>query len=216
LAASEALAQGADKKNEQGAFLMLLVPLGIFTAASFQIATLAVAPRFARRCAAAVRRYTWRAGLLGLAGLLAVFALAAVLGSVGAGGTGGLLFAVVGGLAGTAGGVGVSLQAGEWALRRIGGDAHPLLVLLAGSCVLGWAVVLLPVVGQLLWIVVACLAMGAFWLALILGRSLDEAPARPTPAPTTVSPEALPVAGPPAAAASPAPAAPPADDSQVF
>jgi len=177
---ASAVAQGpAAKKKDEGAWAaFLLMPVAILVCATLQMAVMAAFPRFARRCAAAVSRYRWQTPLAGLAALLAT-ALLAALANQAAGGNQQAGFVVLAPsvLVSTIGGVGVALIAGRWALARIQADApaHPLLAVLAGASLLGWTMILVPCVGQVLWLLVACASMGAFVLAVLLGRRLDEA-----------------------------------------
>jgi hypothetical protein len=144
-------------------------------------------------------------------GLLAALANAAAGGNQQAG----FLFVLLGSLVATMGGVGVSLLAGKWALKRIGseGAAHPIVEVLAGSSLLGWAALLVPCAGQVLWIVASWAAMGAFFFALLGGRRLDEAPLR-----RAVPPAAAPPSPTPAIPTTPEPKPEPkgTDDSQMF
>lgn len=193
---------GEPDKGGQGgaaqALILLLVPLGTLISGTLQVAVLAAFPRFARRCEAAVQRYKWQTPLVGMAGGLAVFLVAALASAVNEQLAG---FPIAGGwLLGMVGGVGVSLVAGKWAVERIGGKApaHPVVQVLAGSFLLGWAMVLLPCVGQILFLVVSWASMGALLMALVMGRKLDVVkraaispppPVSPDPAvPTTVAP----------------------------
>jgi hypothetical protein len=191
--AASAAAQGAGKKKDQGAFVLLLLPLLVPIVASLQMAVMGVFPAFARRCAAAVTRYRWQTPLIGLVALLA-FGLLAAMANALAGGNqrAGLpvVFAAI--LVATVGGVGLSLPAGRWALKRIGSDAasHPIVEILAGSSVLGWGMFLVPCVGQLAGIAASLASMGAFFFALVGGRGLDEASARTRAAPAVPSPPA--------------------------
>ena len=200
------------KKKEEAGFVVLLLPLGVLVLMSLQVATMAAFPRFAQRCGAAVRRYRWQTGVSGLAAFLGVFLLAAVVGSAAEGAAGiplglGLLCAAIGG-------VGVTLEAGRWATARMGDrePPHPLVQVIAGSSLIGWAALLVPCAGQVAWLIASCMAMGGFIYALVRGNALDEAPPR--------EPRALaPPPGPPVAAPQPeppdevtqAPVRPPAD-----
>ncbi|MBM3473511.1 MAG: hypothetical protein FJX75_09600 [Armatimonadetes bacterium] len=210
-----ALAQGpGPKKKEEGAVLLLLLPLAIFVCASLQMAVMGVFPRFARRCATAVDRYRWQTPLVGLAAFLAV-ALLAAMANAAAGGNqqAGFPFVMLGTLVATMGGVGVSLLAGRWALKRIGSEApaHPIVEVLAGSSLLGWVMILVPCAGQVLWVVASWAAMGAFFFALLGGRRLDEAPLRRAVVPPAAPPS-------PAVPTPPEPEPEPesTDDSQMF
>ena len=214
-----AVAQGAGpKKKDEGAAVLLLLPLAIFFIASLQIALLGVLPHFARRCAAAVNRYRWQTPLAGLAAFLAVGVLAALANAASGGNErAGIPFVLLGSLVAMMGGVGVSLLAGRWALERMasGTAAHPILEVLAGSSLIGWAALLVPCAGQVLWVVASCAAMGAFFVALFGGRRLDEAPARrAVPAPVAPAPAAPAPAAPAPPAAKPEPKG--TDDSRMF
>lgn len=210
-----ASAQGA-KKREEGAIALLLLPLGIVTAATLQIAFMSVFPSFARRCHSAVKRYCWQTLLVGLAGTLAL-ALSAALANQLASGKElvPLIILAAAGLIAGIGGTGVSLEAGEWALERMRAQeaGHPFVAIMAGSSVLGWPMILVPCLGQLLWLIVWCTALGAFIFAVLLGSRLDEAPSSesapppPRPAkPATPEPPMLDVEG----------SEQPTDDHQMF
>jgi len=191
-----ATAQAPPGKKDEGAWVaLLLLPVMVLVSATLQMAVMSAFPRFARRCATAVARYRWQTPLAGLAALLAVALLAAVTKQL-AGGSdqAGLPVVGIGALVGTMGGVGVSLVAGRWAVRRVRPDAvaHPLLEILAGVSLLGWAMILLPCVGQVLWLLAACASQGAFWMALLLRHRLDETP-RAGGAPAPKPPEPAPV-----------------------
>jgi len=217
--AAVAVAQDAGpKKKDEGAVVLLLLPLAIFFTASLQIALLGVFPRFARRCATAVNRYRWQTPLAGLAAFLGVAVLAALANAASGGNErAGIPFVMLGTLVAMLGGVGVSSLAGRWALERMspGTAAHPILEVLAGSSLIGWAALLVPCAGQVLWVLASCAAMGAFFIALFGGRRLDEAPAKravPTPAASTAPPSAPAAPAPPVGKPEPRGT----DDSQMF
>jgi len=204
--AAGALAQGpGGKKKDGGAAVALLVaPLLVLVSATLQVAVMGVFPRFGRRCAAAVRRYRWQTPLAGLAGFLGTLLLAAVANwAAGGNQQAGIPVVSLASLIATIGGVGPALVAGRWAAQRAQPDqtAHPLLEVLAGTSALGWGMILVPCVGQLLWLVTACASLGAFILAVLLGHRLDEVRAKPAP-PVAVSPP------PPPEAPGPRPAEP--------
>jgi hypothetical protein len=191
------------KKQDQEAWLALLLPpLVAIVAGGLQIAVMAAFPRFARRCAAAVSRYRWQTPLAGLAGFMGTILLASVANAVAGGNQkAGVPVIVAAVLIAAVGGVGVSLVAGRWAAKRIDPDraAHPLLEIVAGSALLGWAGLLVPCAGQLLVALASWASLGAFILAVLLGRRLDEARSWS---------DAVPAASQPVPAAPPEPPAP--------
>lgn len=167
------------RKREEGVIALLLLPLGIVITATLQIAAMALFPRFARRCHSAIRHYRWQTPLLGFAGLLGVMMLAVIANQLAGGNElAGLLVLLSATVMAGVGGVGVSLQAGKWALNRINAahQDHPVIAILVGASVLGWFMVVVPCLGQLLYLLVASAALGAFLFSLIAGRRLDEAP----------------------------------------
>jgi len=196
---------------------MWLLPLTLVVATGLQVALMGFFPRFSRRCAAAVRMYRWQAPLVGFVGWL-LTAAAAGAANKAAGGSeqAGIPVVSVAMLAASLGGVGLSLLAGRWAMKRVASDvpAHPIVEVFAGGQLLGWGMVVVPIVGQLAWVLLTWISLGAFVLAVVMGRRLDEARTW----------RDAPLAAPPAAAPSPEPpAAPPvqvtperSDDSQVF
>jgi len=170
------------KKGEGAWLVVLLAPVGLAALASLQVAALLVFPGFSRRCATAVRRYRWQTTLVGLAGFLVVLLLCAVVAAV----TkrqqlAGIPFVLACFLA-MLGGVGVSLEAGRWGLKRLDAstEAHPVVEVLAGACLVWWASVIVPVVGWVFWAGASCAALGALIVALVRGKDLDEV-SRPAP-----------------------------------
>lgn len=200
-------AQGG--KKGEGAWLgLLLAPVALVAIASLQVAALMVFPAFSRRCGTAVRRYWWQTTLVGLAGFLVVLLLCAIVGAVTKSQQlGGIPFVLACFLA-MLGGVGVSLEAGRWGLKRLdaGGEAHPVVEVLAGASLVWWASVIVPVVGWVFWAGASCAALGALIAALVRGKGLDEV-SRPAPRPRAApaSHVAPPVVVPPVTIAPPAP-----------
>ncbi len=209
LAAAPAWAEGG-KQQQQGAFVLLLAPLGLAAIAGLQIAALLVFPRFSRRCAVAVRRYRWQTILAGLASFLAVFVLCIAVGAVTKNKQLGWPPLLIGLFLAALGGTGVSLQVGKWGLVRLGSamPAHPVVEVLAGVCLVGWGLVV-PVLGLVLGLGAVCAALGAFVLTVIRGSNLDEALMANAPPPAVLAPPPGPV---PPAADVPPPAAPGFDD----
>jgi hypothetical protein len=173
LAAAPARAEAG--KQEQGAFVLLLAPLGLVAIASLQAAALLVFPRFSRRCAVAVRRYRRQTILAGFTSFLAVFLLCMAVGGVTKNKQLGGLPLLIGSFLAALGGTGVSLQVGKWGLARLGSaiPAHPVVEVLSGVCLVGWGLVV-PVVGLVLGLGAACAALGAFVVTAIRGGNLDE------------------------------------------
>ena len=208
---------GGEKDDGAGLVVMWLLPATLILATGLQVALMGVFPRFSRRCAAAVRMYRWQAPLLGGVGWILAAAVAGVA-TKAAGGDQRAGIPVVCGafVVASLGGVGISLLAGRWALKRVTSDvpAHPIVEVFAGGNLLGWGMLLVPFAGQLAWVLVTWMSLGAFVLAIVRGRSLDEARSWRDATPT-----AQPVAAPP-----PEPSPPPpvqvtaerSDDSQVF
>ncbi|MGQ9731363.1 MAG: hypothetical protein ACUVX8_08815 [Candidatus Zipacnadales bacterium] len=213
--------QQAGGPNKTGALVLLLLPVTTLLATSLHITVLALFPRFGRRCATAVGRYGWQTILIGLASALGAALVAALLNAVVHNPQVGAIPLGLVGLLGAVGGSGVSMQVGRWVLKRLEEEAptHPVLEVLVGGCVLGWTLILIPCVGQVAWLGVGGASLGAFVLAVVAGRRLDEVPLPKRPASASF-PATCAASGAAAAAEirppEPRPETPQTEDSQVF
>ncbi len=203
VASTPGWAQGP-KKKENGAFVLLLLPLLVVVLTSLHVALITGFPRLSARCGIAVRRYRWQTALTGLGALFGLFVLTALMGAIAQ-----PLSAIpiaIGLVAALLGSTGVSLEAGKWALARIGANntPHPVVQIITGSSLLGWSALLVPVAGQIALLVAFFMSIGGLAYAVFFGKRLEEAPARRpmVPAPGATIPTPVP-APPPTSTPSP-------------
>ncbi len=186
--------QGEGKKKDDGGAWAVFVLALVWPAGQLlQLLAVGACPRFSRRCANAADRHWCLTPIVGFFGLLAVFIIGALVGQVG--GTAAAVPLVITWILVMIGAAGVSRLAGRWAMDRIGSvtEAHPAVEVVFGSTAICWGTILIPCVGQMLWLYVIFASFGAFIMAVIRGKHLDEVRRRPaaTPEPTPVAPPTL-------------------------
>ncbi len=149
--------------------------------ASLQVAAAVLAPRFCERAAQATRAHKLPAIAIGVGCGLAIMVVTVILSQAG-GGVGKALAGLVlvtAAICAVPGMAGISRVVGDWATRtRYAGaetEAHPLVAVLVGAFVCGWASML---TGGALLIALLAFGLGAMLYAAARGTSLDVAQRR--------------------------------------
>jgi len=181
----------AKKKADGGPWALLILAFTWPAGQLLQLLAAWVCPRFSRRCGNAAGRHWCLSPTVGFFGLLAMLVVSGLIAQVG--GPAAAVPLVITWILVMIGGVGVSLVTGRWAMARIGSEAeaHPVIEVACGSSAISWATILIPCVGQVLWLYVISASFGAFILAVVRGKNLDEVRRR-----TALAPEPTPVAPP--------------------